>query len=368
MLDGLRSKQGGKTGQSRGNSNQSGSNSDVDHRQKSNKLKDFYKSIKNSSVVSKGHQMQEAANQRTPVLVSVTKSIREIAAEILDFIPADKYAEINPLVNNLVFGEVPTTLDQLEAFAATANELYAFVDYKLTDESVAGDKYKTSLSNWRSDFKKELYNLRDELLQNEEGSLSRFGMESQFRKLHPGAQIPSLLTERQNQLGVIVFGASADNDCGAFASRLLGELEGETMRSLWQEIERGNIKDDELKDVFRDLLKNGPRKDTLRYKKDAAFAFGHHAKTSIGSYAGKTYSLEAHVGKPFILAPELREFNSLDEYLEMDDEYIEHRSNAGPNNDYGSVDLSSTDILTIKGWIKSAALRESIKPLGRKGF
>ncbi|GAB3789968.1 hypothetical protein GCM10028818_59370 [Spirosoma horti] len=365
MLDGLKGKQIKDAGKSRFNTKKLEDNTGKkETKPKGGGFFSFFK--KKSSVVEKGQHMHDIANRRNSVNAREVKSIRDIASGIQKFIPADKFDEEAILVNRLVQGETPTTLDQLEAFCETANALYAFVDYKLTDESEEGLAYANSLGVWRSELKDAIYTLRDNLIQQEEGSLLRFGIENQFRKLHPDSPVPSLITERQEQLGVIVFGNTAPNDCGVFAGRLLGELEAATMKSLWTEIKAGNLTDDQIRDAFKQIIESGPSKDMLKYKSDPNFAYGHHAKTSIGASNGKVYSYEAHVGKPFILAPELREFDSMNDYLEMNDTYVDHRSKAGPATDYGGRDLAKTDIVTIKEWIRLASLKEPQMYLGQK--
>ncbi|WP_460939180.1 hypothetical protein [Spirosoma humi] len=364
MLDGLKGKQIKDAGKSRFNTKKPEDNTGKkETKPKGGGFFSFFK--KKSSVVEKGQHMHDIANRRNGGRDNAAKPLQEIVSEMLEFIRDDKLAETTHLFNELKFSEVPTTLDQLEAYAEKANDLYAFVDYKLTDESEDGVEYRNNLNKWRGELTTAIYTLRDHLIQNDEESILRYGLVNQYRNLHPDSPVPSLITEQQKQLGVIVFGGTVPNDCGKFASRLLGELEVAPMAKLWNEIQRGQLDDNQIRIALQDLIDSGPSKDTLFYISDAKFGYGHHAKTSFGASGGKIYSLEAHVGKPFLLAPELREYDSQHSYLEMDDAYIDHRSQAGPTANYGKMDIANMDMSEVLELIKKASLRKPDVYLGR---
>ncbi|AKD54579.1 hypothetical protein [Spirosoma radiotolerans] len=328
-----------------------------DNRHKTARLIDLHESISRRNKLSPGELMQQAVNEKRKKEHNAVKPFAVLAEAALKYIPEQDRRSVQQLIQFLKTAD-PQNMYQLTEVSKKANKVYESFNFRLDEESQEAWTYQLDLDTWRNQLQVALYKRRDELIEQKPERLLQFGVENQFKKLHPDAEVPTCLVNTQQQLGIVLFGGKVENDCGRFATKLFYELRTRALLNLQKEGVPG-------KQMLNHPDISGIRADVLTYFKSATFPYPHHAKTSIGSHNGKIYSLEAHKGKPFMLAPELREFDSIDSYLEKSDVYIEKRSTKSLLSELGPMDLSRYSDEDMLKFLK-AFMNEVNEPLGRR--
>ena len=251
--------------------------------------------------------------------------------DAMEFVRSESSEDIGTLIAQI--SADPRNLDELDIFAKTANKAYEAFDHKIKDE--IGDEmspYRERLVMWMAELQQSVYALRDRLLLDSPEQLSRFSLSHQYKVLHPEKDIPEVLSEMDKEMGVIIFSTQVENDCGKFANKLYEERRRNILTRFLKEKEGSEKKEED-----DETLLNFPGISTTKYAKldyieDVTFPYPHHAKTGIAEIEDSIFSLEAHKGKPFLLAPELREFKEGDgfspeeNFLEFNDKYIAKRT------------------------------------------
>ncbi|GAB3780577.1 hypothetical protein GCM10028818_33030 [Spirosoma horti] len=329
-----------------------------DHRSQTNRLIELHESLGRHNKLSPGELMQQAINEKRKQEGNTVKPFAALAEAALTYIPQQDRQAVQQLIQFLKTAD-PKSMFQLTEVSNKANKVYESFDFRLKEHNEEAWTYQTNLDNWRYQLQIAIYQRRDELIKQQPERLLQFGLEKQFKKMHPDMDVPACLVNTQKQLGVVLFGGKVENDCGRFATKLFNELRTRALLALEEEGSTG-------KQMLNHPAISDLHNDVLTYFKSATFPYPHHAKTAIGSDKGKIYSLEAHKGKPFILAPELREFNSLDDYLESNDVYIEKRATKNLLSEMGIKDVDQYTDEYIMKLLKGSFMHEIIEPLGKR--
>lgn len=283
------------------------------------------------------------------VKVGITESFGELILllqQAVSFVKTESKGQVNELLAGLKAGKA--TLDDLERISQLANEIYAQFDHKIQpDEKSELSAYRIELMNWAKNTQKLIYTLRNEMLINNPDELKRYSLTGQYKKKFPHSAVPAEIAEIDQTLGTVIFGQAVLNDCGKFAQKLFNLRRLNIVKKFMDE----NLsKKDELSLGEAEKLLNSPgvkatRHAVLIYKDDPNFPYPHHAKTSLAQIGDQIYTLEAHTGKPFLLAPELQVYGSREKFLEMEDIYVGKRTETWLKDDLAqALSLNSIEV------------------------
>ncbi|MVT08014.1 hypothetical protein [Chitinophaga tropicalis] len=249
----------------------------------------------------------------------------------MEFVRSKSSEDISTLIAQI--SADPRNLDELDIFAKTANKAYEAFDHKIKEEiDDEMSPYRERLVMWMAELQQLVYALRDSLLLDSPEQLSRFSLSHQYKVMHPDKDIPEALSEIDKEMGVIIFSTQVENDCGRFANKLYEERRRNILTRFLKEKEETEKKEEDDETVLNFPGVSTTKYAKLEYVEDVTFPYPHHAKTGIAEIEGSIFSLEAHKGKPFLLAPELREFKEGDgfspqeNFLEFNDKYIAKRT------------------------------------------
>jgi hypothetical protein len=189
--------------------------------------------------------------------------------------------------------------------------------------------YRTNLNQWAADLQQLVYQLRDQLLIRDPKGVERFSLASQYQALFPEQSVPPQLSSIDDTLGVIVFSKDVQNDCGRFANLLLEHRKRDLVQQFIHDRGLGvsrKFPSSERQNFTGSAAVRSVKSAKLDYFNDDNFPYPHHAKTSLAEIGGDIFTLEAHKGKPFLLAPELRRYRTQDEFLESTDIHVKTRT------------------------------------------
>ncbi|MBD1859953.1 MULTISPECIES: hypothetical protein [Leptolyngbya] len=241
---------------------------------------------------------------------------------VLSFIGTDK-EKAHRLVQDHI--KEPRNLNDLLVFTNVANQIYGMIkDFGLANSQ---SKLSQQISKWRDEITGLIYDLRDSFLAQDPNALKRFSLAEQYKNIKNIKEVnnvPQLLSEMDQTLGVLIFSNEIPNDCSKFALRLFTKRISVLVARFLEG--KDSITQSQYKELHQNEALKQTRKVILEYKADPSFPCPYHAKTSIGQIAGEIVTLEAHAGKPFLLAPELHLYINEEAFIDSIDTYVEKRS------------------------------------------
>lgn len=202
------------------------------------------------------------------------------------------------------------SIEKLIELSHLANDVYSNMDIPRSDAQNEADIGKRkAIDNWKQDLQRQFYDVRDRGLKDAPENLEKFSLTQQYKDKTHLENVPEAVTRVDDRLGTVLFTpASVKNDCSVFAAKLYDKLsafavaDGVNLLGADQTTQ-GNHSAQDVVDKIADSLKTINRAK-IPAPPDASY--NHHARTQIGEDAeGRILASEAHVGKPFLLAPEL---------------------------------------------------------------